>query len=351
MRTQRFACGRGFVDVHTDDATLAELVELTSPFFETVDRTSDEVPSVWAAGRLPDGPSWERLSYSSDFEPDRVLWVDHERRAVAVLAEASSWRTQQVLRSIRNIARWQAYAEGELFVHGGLVALGGTGVAFLGHKRAGKTSSILSALVNAGAEFVSNDDLVLAMTGDGPLTGFGYPRTVNVRTDSLLALATARPELATLLGGVSHPANSYPGKQLEEIVGTTSDGKAIPESLWVRCAELAAVTGAVLRPRHLVHAVVFPQFVAAGEPIGVDVLDDGEAAAKLAKHVESKAVNFDPFLADWFEHDATGVRERTTEHLLRTARFIRVRQHLDHMAKATAALVDELRITTTIGDR
>ncbi|MFJ8588353.1 hypothetical protein ACIRD2_27400 [Streptomyces sp. NPDC093595] len=343
--TARFRCGRGAVDVHTDDATLAELAKLTHPFFTSGPRAGGErdVPEVWATDRLPGPTAWERLAYTSDFEPDRVLWVDHRRRRIAVVAPASPWRTQQLLRSVRNLARWQAYARGELFVHGGLVSIGGSGVAFLGRKRAGKTSGILSALVHADAGFVSNDDLVLALSDGGPVTGHGFPRTVNVRTDSLLALARARPALATLLDRVSHPANRYPGKQADEVSPVTVDGRPLPESLWVRCAELAEATGAPIRASHPVHTVVFPRFVAAGEPVGVDRLDATGAERLLREHTESRAVDFDPFLADWFGTGDTAAREATTARLLKTARFLRLRQHLDRMADATAALADDLR--------
>ncbi|SDH48928.1 hypothetical protein SAMN05192558_10297 [Actinokineospora alba] len=350
--TMRFGSGQGIVDVHSDTATVADLAELTAPFFtqETLARPTGDAPSVWVVDNLPDGDSWTRLVFTSDFEPDRELWVDHERRRVAVVAPRSGWRTQQALRCARNLIRWQAYSRGELFVHGGLVALGGTGIAFLGHKRAGKTTSILSSLVHAGAAFVSNDDLVLAATDDGPTVGYGYPRTVNVRTDSLLALTGTRPELARLLDDVSHPANSYPGKQLDEVIGTTDEGKAIPESLWVRCAELARATGAELVPTHRVHAVVFPRFVAEGEPVGVEVLDRAAAEAALREHIEPRAVDFDPFLAQWYPRDAADVRAATIEHLLDTAKFLRLHQNLGRLPEATAALAAELGRTGT-GER
>jgi len=349
--TARFRSGLSAVDVHTDDATLAELTELTHPFFTSGPPSGGEhgVPEVWATGRLPGSDTWERLVYASDFEPDRVLWADHERHRIAVVAPASPWRTQQLLRTVRNLVRWQAYARGELFVHGGLVSVGGTGVAFLGRKRAGKTSGILSALVHADAGFVSNDDLVLALPDGGPdggpLTGHGFPRTVNVRTDSLLALARTRPALATLLERASHPANRYPGRQADEVSPVTLDGRPLPESLWVRCAELAEATGAPIRASHPVHTVVFPHFVPAGEPVGVDRLDTAGAWRLLREHTETRAVDFDPFLAGWFGTDGTAAREATTARLLRTARFLRLRQHLDRMAEATAALTDEVRAT------
>ncbi|WP_199931075.1 hypothetical protein [Streptomyces sp. CB02923] len=335
----------GEVGVSADAATLAELGTLSAPFLTPApwpeQAAPGGLPSVLVREAPPRGGAWQRVSYSSEYEPDRVLWMDRERLRVAVVGPPSSWRDQQVLRSVRNLLRWQSYARGDLFVHGGLVGVGGKGIAFLGGKRSGKTSSILSALLNGRADFVSNDDVVF--TGDDTgLTGHGFPRSVNLRTDALLALAAAHPGLTSLLTGTSHPTNGFRGRHFTTEALTTEQGEVLPGSVWVRCAELAAVTGCALRPAGELTAVVFPAFDdAAVDPVP-QRLEAGEARAALLENVEDRALKYDPFLAQWFP---TTHRERRTElidRLIREVPCYRLRQNMRHLRTATHALFTEL---------
>ncbi|WP_186763061.1 phosphoenolpyruvate carboxykinase (ATP) [Lentzea tibetensis] len=325
LHRYRFACGRSEVDVRTDVRTAAELDGLSRPFFQRKPVSSDSAPAplVWATTAPPAGEDWERLTFSSETEPDRVLWVNHARREIAFVAPPSAWRTQQLLRSVRNLIRWQAYERGELFVHGGMVAVGDVGIAFLGRKRAGKTSNILSALINAAADFVSNDDLVLAPGPDG-VVGQGYPRAITIRLDSLMAVTKEDQRLRKLVHDVKHPINHH----------------RVQESLFVRCAELVVAAGTELRPRHPLQVVAFPQFVDAGERTGVEKLDRAEAAELLAEHTESEATDHDPFLASWFPSYDAAARTAVTDQLLDSATFLRLRQDFDDMGSATSALLE-----------
>lgn len=333
LHRYRFACGSSEVDVRTDARTAAELDGLSRPFFQRkpVNAARLPAPLVWATSRPPVGDSWEQLAFSSDTEPDRVLWVNHARREIAFVAPPSAWRTQQLLRSVRNLIRWQAYERGELFLHGGMVAVGGVGIAFLGRKRAGKTSNILSALINAAADFVSNDDLVLASSPDGVI-GQGFPRAITIRLDSLMAVTKDDQRLRKLVHDARHPINHH----------------RVQESLFVRCAELVVAAGTELRPRHPLQVVAFPQFVGAGESTGVEKLGRAEAARLLAEHTESEATDHDPFLASWFpSYDATA-RAAVTDQLLDTATFLRLRQDLGDMGSATSALLEAVGLAAPV---
>ncbi|WP_162561315.1 phosphoenolpyruvate carboxykinase (ATP) [Salinispora vitiensis] len=169
------------VRVSAPAGVLAGLTGLASPYIEVTSAEAPRTaPHVLVRATPPSGDAWRRVVLESEYEPDRVVWVNDARRRLALVNEDDSWAVQQLLRSVRYLLRWQAYERGDLFLHGGLVRAQGTGIAFLGHKRSGKTSSILSALLNGGADFVSNDDLVIT----DALTGHGSPRTVNVRSST-----------------------------------------------------------------------------------------------------------------------------------------------------------------------
>lgn len=322
---------------------IADLARLSSPYITIAAADGPVVaPHVRVRDVPPAGDSWQRVVLESEYEPDRVLWVDNARRQVTLVSEDGGWTVQQCLRSLRYLLRWQAYERGDLFLHGGLVRAGGAGIAFLGKKRSGKTSSILSALVNGGADFVSNDDIVLTDANGlaTALTGYGSPRTVNVRTDVLLELARSAPALSVMLSNMSHPTNAFFGRHqtLEAIEGDA--GTRLPGSVWVRCVELARVTGRPLLPECPVDMVVLPQFDSAVDGPIITRLSSEEAYHALSEHVEPYATKYDSYLAAWFPQTDVGRRTRLVQRLADHTPCYRLTQDMRRLADGTAALLD-----------
>lgn len=349
----------GAVAVHAPSDVVADLDRMVRPFVQLVPAApGPELPSVLVRRDPPEGLGWRRIALSSEYEPDRVLWVHDERRSVAVVDEPREWLTQQVLRSVRHMLRWQAYAAGDLLLHGGLVVWGGRGVVFVGGKRSGKTSSILSALLRGGVDFVSNDDVTIVAAAGG-LVGYGFPRTVNVRTDSLLALARTHPALTGLLAGTSHPTNRFEGRHRTAEAIRTASGATLPGSVWVRLVELAEATGCRLRAEGPVAALVLPTFDDQVAGPVLTSLDRDTAAAALREHVERQGTRYDPFLAAWFPDTDESRRERIVDELLSTLPCYRLTQQMHRLGDATDLLRDELhhrgvpaggRVHTTGGD-
>ncbi|MGQ0840307.1 hypothetical protein [Actinokineospora sp.] len=330
------------VEVVAPPDVIAEFADLTRPFFDITPADPRGRPAVLVRRTAPEGSGWRRIAFSSDYEPDRVLWVDDARRAIAVVGEPSAWRAQQLLRSVRHLLRWQAYAAGDLLLHGGLVETGGIGVAFVGGKRSGKTSSILSALLRGGADFISNDDVAIT-EGTAGLRGYGSPRTINIRTDSLLAVAESFPAMAELLSESSHPTNRFEGRHRTVEAITTGSGSALPGSTWVRSAELARSAGCGLVAEGRVDAVVLPRFGATPDGPRITPLDRETAGQELQEHIELQGTKYDPFLADWFPDTDHARRELLIERLLDEVAFYRMSQHMSHLSDATDLLFDVLK--------
>ncbi|MFD9357947.1 hypothetical protein [Streptomyces sp. NPDC060031] len=287
---------------------------------------TDAHPLVAITDEPPAGAQWERLVFPSRFEPDRVLYIDHERRAVTVCGPAGAWRTLQALRTIRNLLRWQAFTAGQLVLHGGMVTFDGRGTAFLGAKRAGKTSSILSALLVGGASFVSNDDLTVELTDRGP-TGHGWPRSVNVRTDTLASLESVRPGITEQVLAASHPTNGWDGEH------RSAEG-GLPRSVWSYPAELAAELGFALAPRAPLTALVLPRFGPATGGPRLERITRDEARELLSPHVETAASHYDPFLQGWYADDGKELRRAALDALLELP-VHRLHQDLSSLAAAT----------------
>ncbi|MDT0266101.1 hypothetical protein RM844_07305 [Streptomyces sp. DSM 44915] len=325
------------VDLVGPPSAVAEFRALAEPFVEV--RTpwdgGPPRPTVHVVTDAPRGDGWRRVAYASAYEPDRVVWLDDARRGVAVVGEPSAWRAQQVLRSVRHLLRWQAYARGDLLLHGGMVALDGRGLVVIGGKKSGKTSTLLSALVHAGADFVSNDDVTLTEGPGGRLVGYGFPRTVNIRTDVLLALAGSSPRIGDLLAEAGHPTNGFAGRHRTAEALRTESGAELPGSLWVRATELARATGCRLLPRFPVGAVVLPGFDAAVDGPRLGGLAPGDAGPRLAEHVEREGTKYDPFLRAWFPVTDEARRARLTGLLTAAVPFGELRQSMVALPEAT----------------
>ncbi|GAA4955347.1 hypothetical protein GCM10023238_22460 [Streptomyces heliomycini] len=133
-------------------------------------------------------PAGEEVVITSATEPPTRLWYDGTAREVLFdPAMPRSFLWHNLVRFTRILLRLMHAEEPEVFLHAGLVARDdGHGALVLGAKRAGKTSTVLSALRH-GLRFVGNDDVSVRADAGG-WTGRGWPRRVSVRGDTFAAV-------------------------------------------------------------------------------------------------------------------------------------------------------------------
>ncbi|MFJ1646699.1 hypothetical protein [Streptomyces sp. NPDC088258] len=171
---------------------------------------------------------------------DTLIWrkIDAERCVVRLTADASSaYAPVHVVRNIRTLLRLDVarYDASALFLHAGMVAWRGHGLAIAGGKGSGKTSTVLAAAA-AGADFVSNDDLSLHEGPDGAV-GHGWPRSVSVRLDTLAPLGLTLPADAV------HPSNRH-----------RTDAQLLMPG------EIGRMLGCRIVPSAPLRAMIFPSF-------------------------------------------------------------------------------------------
>ncbi|MBL1097937.1 hypothetical protein [Streptomyces coffeae] len=180
-RTPRHAVA---LDVSPD--TAAYVRELLAPYV-TVAPAPEASAARWRIG-IADGerPTGEEALITSATEPLTRLWYDGTAREVLFdPAMPHDFLRYNFVRFTRILLRLMHTADPEVFLHAGMVAHGGSGALVLGAKRAGKTSTVLSAL-RSGHHFVGNDDV--SVHADGGWTGRGWPRRVSVRGDTFAAV-------------------------------------------------------------------------------------------------------------------------------------------------------------------
>ncbi|MFI9388736.1 hypothetical protein [Kutzneria sp. NPDC052558] len=132
--------------------------------------------------------------------------VDHDAKMLFHLApRGPAWVTQSVLRATRAIHRSAASRQGAVFLHAGVVDLGGIGVALVGGSRAGKTSFIMATALSGAGVMVCNDDVSLLAEHD-EVVGIGWPRSISVRLDTFDLLFGAGAA-TRIRASLSHPAN------------------------------------------------------------------------------------------------------------------------------------------------
>ncbi|WP_327341283.1 hypothetical protein [Streptomyces europaeiscabiei] len=259
----------------------------------------------------PDGahPSAAAAHYGDYDDTDVWREVDGAHRSVRLTASAASaYAPVHVVRIVRTLLRLGAAEQDSsaLFLHAGMVAWRGHGIAFVGGKRSGKTSTVFAATA-AGAHFVSNDDLSLHEGPDGP-TGVGWPRSVSVRLDTVEPLGIALPAAPV------HPANAHRSEArllMPHEIGGMFDGRTAPK--------------VPLR------AVVFPSFTADGAAALTRLTPD-EATERLLANLLAPPVKDDE-LTSWFKlPDAAELGARARAVAARVPAF-ELRQRLDHLGR------------------
>ena len=249
-----------------------------------------------------DGPhaGWERFSEQETNGQLRELLADRATRSVWVPAQHSQpWYALQVLRTIRNLLRWQALAAGCPCLHAGLIEIDGVGILVAGHKRAGKTSTVLAALSVLHCGFVSNDDATLREGDDSAehptrWTGLGWPRSVNIRPDTLSVLAEIAPAIGQLREISTHPRMDY--------------SKADAASFTVYPDDICELLDVQRRPLAPVAAIVLPRFADTSEPVLTRLATD-TATEMISQNIDRRATDHDGYLREWFgELDETRAR-------------------------------------------
>ncbi|MFI6776092.1 hypothetical protein [Nocardia sp. NPDC050412] len=194
----------------------------------------------------------QRVVLSSPTEPQAVLWVDHETHLIIIdRSTPPSFASHFAARYLRILLRLcLAESPDELFAHAGMVARSDrSGFVVLGPKRAGKTSTLLSAVIS-GAVFVGNDDVSIAWTGTGWI-GRGWPRSISVRLDTFDALGLPSANVVAAASG--HPSQG----------SSTTIG-----AMMLLPGELTELLSApAVRASAPVAALVFPQFTDESPPI------------------------------------------------------------------------------------
>ncbi|MGW7466963.1 hypothetical protein ACWGJT_20210, partial [Streptomyces xantholiticus] len=226
-------------------------------------------------GGAPPPPHTSTAAHYGDYD-DTFVWreVDGEKRVVRLTAAAASaYAPVHVVRIIRTLLRLDTAQldPSALFLHAGMVSWQGHGLAVVGNKRSGKTSTVMAAAA-AGADFVSNDDLSLHR-GRDRLIGVGWPRSVSIRLDTLEPLGLRLPARP------AHPSNKHRD-----------------EAQLLMPHEISRLLDCRIAPDAPLRTVLFPSF-GADETSTLRRLDPQETAKRLLANLLTPPVKDDELTA------------------------------------------------------
>lgn len=214
----------------------------------------------------------ERLSYQEPFAS-----IHSEKKIIIVEEATEKLVVQRVIRLLRNLFRLLLAPEA-IFVHGGMIEIAGKGIAFIGEKYAGKTSSLLATLTQVQTSFIENDSLSLHIDS-GPY-GLGWFRSIYIRRDILTVLEAVLVK-----------------KQLEFL--HLEHAKEKPS---LSPQAFAATFGCTLLPQAALHMIVFPRFLPREDhpTFSLLPLSKEEAFAMLKKNLVSVPNEYHQFLRPYF---------------------------------------------------
>ena len=115
-------------------------------------------------------------------------------------------KLQLAIRLIREIMRHYQIEENHLFFHGGCIEKNNQGIAFLGHKKSGKTTNIINLLSATGYSYVSNDDISFYVDKK-KIVAYGWPRAISIRLDTLPYISRFTQLSKLNFSNLKHPDN------------------------------------------------------------------------------------------------------------------------------------------------
>lgn len=179
--------GKFVIEVSAKQHILNEVKESLFPYFE-------ELPSFYsdAKWKVREYESTQNFSNSKIFyeksvdSPEVKIYVDKDKKIITIKQEGE-WLVLYLVRIVRSLFRWLYYEESAIFLHGAFISLHGIGIAILGEKRSGKTTTLLSLMSLEECKYITNDDLCVIQDKE-IYKGLGWPRSLCIRKESLTVL-------------------------------------------------------------------------------------------------------------------------------------------------------------------
>lgn len=282
------------VGIVIDSKYKNKIVDELHPYIliKEVESFSEDMWIVYSSiENIKDVKNFTLFTKPSPGEPNNNMLLNLKEKKIVIDQEKDSWMKQYVIRSVRNLLRWQLYEKGYFYLHGGIVEIENAGVAYLGKKKSGKTSSILSILAKCNEKYITNDDITLNIDND--IFALGWPRAIGVRNDTIEAIDKFTNGFLENSINLKHPRHSDNNVNMID-----------SDKLATKCflpIEISRLLNCDIKSKTKLKVIIFPMFVNSIEDISLKHVDKKQALNYLKDNLELKPDKHSDFLADCFD--------------------------------------------------
>ncbi|MGI8838854.1 MAG: hypothetical protein ACR2H4_19770 [Pyrinomonadaceae bacterium] len=282
------------VTVNSDPSTLKYLTRL----LRLSDDTSDfGIPKfLWLS---PDhGICVRRLSGGPD-KPSVLYALNKLRRSITLLIPPGDFETRYIpMRTVRAAMKLLMLERGMWQFHAACIAKNGLAIALTGNKFSGKTSTLVSALLNRDFDFVANDK-VLVDRGEQSWFVYGLPVSSGIR------IGTIR-QFLPLLDLLNDPHEQH----WDNHVLGNEDYRNELTRIYVKPQKLVEILKCSIMPRAKVKCFVVPELVQGITKSRLLRASHGEAKEWLMGQYLDQPFAQEPCLKMLFQSPYSSVVER-----------------------------------------
>ncbi|MEK5415713.1 MULTISPECIES: hypothetical protein [unclassified Paenibacillus] len=264
------------------------------------------------------------VDMSNFHEPNRKFHVNSAGRTIYFEEpQEMLWKVQIAIRLVRDITRNEYLQLDMYYFHSAMVEYLDKGICIMGGKKSGKTSTVLTLLSSGVAGFISNDDLSIRIE-DGRVIGYGWPRSIAVRNDTLEAIETMR-NIRIGREELNHPNNKIPVRE---------------DSTFFYPKQLASIFKGRMKKKHKVDYVIFTQFMNEGKP-RITELKDAAALELLSANYEHNINKYFKEFQIFFDQPDQKELEIVLKHIVKQAKCYELHQNFN-MLDESRRLIDEV---------
>ncbi|PFY88279.1 hypothetical protein [Bacillus pseudomycoides] len=258
-------------------------------------------------------------------EPEREFFVVPQEKIIEVNKPINKkWKNQVIIRLIRDIFRNYFYSKKNMsFFHGGLITNNNLGIAFMGGKKSGKTSSILSFLKYSDMDYVTNDDISIQINNN-EVIGYGWPRTISIRNDTFSSLNLNREDIASKL---RHPSNDTTWKN---------------EATFVYPNELEQFLTTKVSSKCKVNYVIFPAFNDNIQNPVLEEVNKSKFAELLKLNIEPDINRYFRDFQKYFPFTDENKNEEIIKDIVNNCRGFTLNQNFKNLSKSVDLVRKEL---------
>lgn len=276
-------------------------------------------------------------SMPSDGEPDNKMLLNLLEKKIIIDQEECKWMLKYLIRMLRNLLRWQLYTDNYFYLHGGIVESDDVGIAYLGKKKSGKTSSILSILSMGNAKYITNDDITLYI--DDKISALGWPRAIAVRPDTIDVLRGFAGNSIKTIFTLKHPRHSI----------NNLNNKQEEDATFFLPEEISNIFNCDILNETKLKVIIFPKFIDKLKDTALNRIDKIEATKQLVDNLEIKPDKHSNFLENYFNIPNIQILHKKIEDIVNRIPCYELHQvfeHTDTGAKLVRNLVEDLNNET-----